>query len=563
MTDAMQKTMRWTVAVAVLGAVAAGCTDTELRCRAGTVAVPGASPLRCAAADAGAMDASADAEVDAATDTPDGAVDTPPADTCLGDEADTPGDFVDQNCDGVDGVLGRQLYVSAAGADTNDGLTPARPFATLDRALRALAEPTGMGRRVVLLTGGDYVAPTTKNQTGFFELNRSASLHGGYGADFRAATTGQATIVRGLGVGLVVRGTVEPVTLTGLTLRGFWPDPMMPPTGQTGYGLIVIDAGVVRVTRCRIEAPPGGRGADGRGPQVFAVGSPGTTGSDVNAGLGGRGCTDASNGGNGGNGGTAGAMTTMGEGGRAPMGLTPAGPAQPGPQGAPGRPGASGTQGRFTVDGYEPAEAERGDPGQAGGGGGGGASGVQTVRGGGGGGGGGGGCGGDGGGGGGGGGASIAVYALGCSVRLTLQDVVAVARDGGRGGSGVQGAAGHLGGMGGPGAMLAVGSSGQDGAQGGRGGEGGLGGIGAGGPSLGLVLAQGAELAGPMGPMISLGEPGAQGAAGNGVAVSAQAQERLQVTTAYDGMGRPLPACGTTADAGAPQDASLDASGDR
>ncbi len=566
MTDAMWTSRRWAGVAGVVGALTAGgCTDTELRCRAGTSPVGSTVPLICAPDDGGpgadaALDGSMDGGADGAVDGGgeagvDVLVDRPPEDTCLGDEADLAGDYLDQNCDGVDGVLGRQIYVSPTGSDTNDGLSPTRAFLSFGRAMQEVGVAASGTRRVVLVETGDYVAPVTMENVGFFEVRRGMSVHGGYAPGFRTASTSAATVLRGLGVGLVVRGTTDPVTLTGLTLRGTWPMPTMPPAGATGYGLVLMEAGAVRVSRSRIEAPPGGPGFAGRPPQVYVEGRPGTEGTGTTQGSGGRGCTDDSNGGDGGPGGGPSAGAIQGSPGRAPMGLMPAGPGQSGLPGASGEPGRAGRQGRFTVDGYEPLDAEAGTQGQAGGGGGGGASGDRTVMGGGGGGGGGGGCGGGGGGGGRGGGGSIALYALGCSVRLALHEVVLVASDGGRGGDGRPGTMGYPGGPGGAGGATATGTRGMPGASGGPGGNGGGGGRGAGGPSLGVALVGGAELAEPAGAMYMIGRPGPPGTEGDGIAEAAVANERLRPPVSYDSMGLPLPACPMgRGDAGAPGD---------
>jgi len=515
-------------------------------------------PLVCAPLDGGSMadagfDGGVDAAMEAAVDVP---VDVPPQDTCLGDEADLPGDHLDQNCDGVDGVLGRQIYVSTTGADTNDGLTPTRPFLSLDRALGAVGLVASGMRRVILLTAGEYAAPLDmSNNTAFFDVRQGVSIHGGYTSGFVTARTDAATVLRGLGAGLVVRNTTDDVTLTGLTLRGTWPS-TMPLAGQTGYGLLLVNTGVVRLSRSRIEAPSGGPGADGRPPSNTSPGSAGNAANGTSLGTGGQGCTSDSNGGDGGEGGGPLSGVAPGMAGRTPMGLPVGLPGQPGVRGTSGGPGVAGRPGHFSANGYVPQDATRGEPGSAGGGGSGGNSGNRSTQGGGGGGGGGGGCGGDGGGGGRGGGGSIGIYAFGCGVRLELREVAITRGDGGRGGSGVAGQMGRRGGMGGMGGIIAAGTTGESGLEGGEGGNGGPGGRGAGGPSLGLALVAGAELVQNMGVTFGPGQAGASGEMGEGVPELAVSNEQYRPPVAYDATGQPLPMCGAAgADAGVPQDA--------
>ena len=84
---------------------------------------------------------------------------------------DTPGDGIDQNCDGVDGQRAGSIYVSKSGYDSNDG-TYGYPVATIKRGLE-LAQGNYSN---VLVTGALY----NENVV----LKEGINLLGGYAEDF-------------------------------------------------------------------------------------------------------------------------------------------------------------------------------------------------------------------------------------------------------------------------------------------------------------------------------------------------------------------------------------------
>jgi hypothetical protein len=81
---------------------------------------------------------------------------------------------VDANCDGVDGVIGKALFVSAAAAAGGDG-SMAHPYRTIAEALAAFP---GSGRQYVLVAEGTYRENVT--------LAAGVQLFGGYSGSFRA-----------------------------------------------------------------------------------------------------------------------------------------------------------------------------------------------------------------------------------------------------------------------------------------------------------------------------------------------------------------------------------------
>jgi hypothetical protein len=87
----------------------------------------------------------------------------------------TPGQpAVDANCDGVDGVIAKALFVAAGAAAGGDG-TIGHPYRTIAEALAAFP---GAGRQYILVAEGTYRENVT--------LAAGVQLFGGYSGDFRA-----------------------------------------------------------------------------------------------------------------------------------------------------------------------------------------------------------------------------------------------------------------------------------------------------------------------------------------------------------------------------------------
>src|SRR5262249_17520529 len=94
------------------------------------------------------------------------------------DEPDELSPFVDENCDGIDGVIGDALFVWA-GAPAGGNGTLSAPFKTINQALTAL--PTS-GRKYVLVAEGTYNEHRALNDVA---QPNGARLYGGYSRDFK------------------------------------------------------------------------------------------------------------------------------------------------------------------------------------------------------------------------------------------------------------------------------------------------------------------------------------------------------------------------------------------
>jgi hypothetical protein len=182
------------------------------------------------------------------------------------DEPDELAPFVDENCDGIDGVIGDALFVWA-GAPAGGNGTLSAPFKTINQALTAL--PTS-GRKYVLVAEGTY----NENLT----LSDGARLYGGYSRDFKnrdpvlhtsivqgvvpsGVTATAATVyIRNAGLG-AAKTVIAGFNLVGLDQVGSTGDDQDGPASVTV--LVEASGANVRVVNNQIQAGRGGRGGRG------------------------------------------------------------------------------------------------------------------------------------------------------------------------------------------------------------------------------------------------------------------------------------------------------------
>jgi len=418
------------------------------------------------------------------------------------DEPDDQG--IDANCDGADGVVGVDVYVSNAGTDTNAG-TPAQPLRTIAAALRIA---TGRGGKV-LVSSGAYSVDSIK-------VPGAWSVFGGYSSNYVGAPKRAATILGSASGGLLI-DQASSARLAHLTVRGAAP---MDDKHPSALGLIsnVDKLALDDVEIDAVDGRDGAPGADGARGDSGAHGGDGNSQTRLVC----RGFAQPSF--------SYGAMAyTPNAEGHRPGDFSSARPAEPGSAGAPGTDGADATGVPALVDGVLVADqgapgSSNGRPGFGGPGGGGGTTDVQYI----GGGGGSGGCPGAGGAGGMSGGASVALLVMRGSVTLTRSNLHTAL--GGAGGDGGAGGSGGAGGQ--PGQPTAVPSANLPdpctstndpaqrncaayGGKGGAGGDGGHGGGGAGGWTIAVVSAAGADAQIDAATTFDLGRPGS-GGTGNG-----------------------------------------------
>jgi hypothetical protein len=427
---------------------------------------------------------------------------------------------MDDNCDGIDGVVSKGVFVSKEGMDEGNNLgTMDFPFLTINAAVQFAAQES---KQNVYIAAGVYSEQVF--------VVPGVNLFGGYDASTnwnRDITCNETRIswdqpeADKAIMTIVAKGVNEETMFDGFTVESG--NNALP--GASSYAVYVSECTVkMKFTHNIIRSGNGGQGINGMTglngmdggqggdgssgceyggqtgcgnctqPQAGAGGSSlcemtGGKGGDggLNNGSGKEGITAANGGGMGGTGGS----TTL-IGGK-------------GTQGGSGTAGASGTGGEEMglVDEFgfwQPSGGTKGDGGTDGhgGGGGGGGGGDDSCccysYGGSGGGGGGGGCGGEGGMAGGGGGGSFGIFIHQSTVTITNNTIQY--GNGGNGGAGGSGGKGGVGGSAGKGGTAAPGDNsgaGGDSGNGGVGGDGGHGGGGGGGAAFGIYIAPGSN----------------------------------------------------------------------
>jgi hypothetical protein len=306
---------------------------------------------------------------------------------------------------------GRAVFVSKAGADTNDG-SRASPLLTIQAAIGRAATLGGVA--------GVYVSEGTYEES--LTLATKVHLYGGFGAQWVRDPVAAPTIVAG-GTTAVKAESVSDVRMDGLEIRSA----DATAAGESSIGVLVVSTDGAVLTGSTIKAGAGATGAAGktgaRG-EDGSGGDPGKDSADICLGVepgGAGGAGPGFAGGHGGYGGCGAGGQTGAAGGGTPAAaggagggiLARGGDGGDGEDGAPGVNGRGGLSfGAVGASGYVPSAGGSGGGGAAGCGGGGGGGGggfflLVAWSGGGGGGGGAGGPGGGGGGRGGGGGASL------------------------------------------------------------------------------------------------------------------------------------------------------------
>ncbi len=163
------------------------------------------------------------------------------------DSVDDPDDEgIDANCDGADGVVGRDVYVEpTVGLASNPG-TPDKPLATIEDALKLATSRNG---RVLVATGTYKVKD--------FSFSGSWRVIGGYDGSFRGPQKGD-TILSVPSTGLLVANATK-ASLERLTVLGDAASDTAPQTAvaiRTRADELVLD-------HTKVRAGDGRGGADG------------------------------------------------------------------------------------------------------------------------------------------------------------------------------------------------------------------------------------------------------------------------------------------------------------
>lgn len=447
---------------------------------------------------------------------------------CDATVADPPDDeFLDTNCDGIDGDAAHAVFVSANGSDAASG-TMSAPVRSIHRAQALAAE----SKFAVYVCNGTYEENVV--------IAQGARIYGGYDCTRDWVRVKDRAIVRAdAGLPLTIDSVAEAVVIERLAFRA--PSASPKALGGSSQAGAIIDSSNVALSHVEFVAGDGARGSDGAPgstptPPAVVVGGAGADtvleaceasaprglcALNATGGVGAYVACDF-NGGKyeleGGSGGLGanlwadlGQSTCMvgeelgGSGsfgrirvpGRAWSQLKMGGPGAPGAAGVDGvgaTAGIGALRGALYTATNNGSDGTWGEPGRPGSGGAGGMSKAPSgdlscyptfTPGSGGGQGGVGGCGGSPASGGGGGGGSIGLVIV--NSRVALDWVSITTGNGGNGGAGAPGGKGQPGGAPGVAGNAALHFRGEDGAPGGDGGLGGASGPGGGGPSIGIL----------------------------------------------------------------------------
>ncbi len=178
-------------------------------------------------------------------------------------------DFVDNNCDGIDGTVDGGLFLDPVGGSDLAPGTRAAPLKTLARA--ALLTSQAPSFHTVFIAEGTLAGQTWRNPV---------SLAGGYRAGSWSRSNTVTTLISGSGVGLRVEDVPAPVRFSRLTIEAT-PDDAGTPT----IGLVLVRSPLTLqgvVVRAG-EGPPGLPGRAGAAGSPGGLGLPGNLGSSGDA----------------------------------------------------------------------------------------------------------------------------------------------------------------------------------------------------------------------------------------------------------------------------------------
>ncbi|MDB4929691.1 MAG: uncharacterized protein JWM10_2175, partial [Myxococcaceae bacterium] len=187
---------------------------------------------------------------------------------CRNTDPDLPDDgFADTNCDGVDGVASRAIFVSTGGSNGNPG-TRAAPKRDIQNAINTAAS-AGFS---VFIAAGTYNESLT--------LAPGVSLYGGYNASNWSRGAGNVVIVEGTSATAVSAANLSAsVELQRLTIRAA----AAGGTGQSSYGVRVVNSAssvVVTLRSCSVTARAGSNGGGGSNGAAGGGGSNGAGGGN-------------------------------------------------------------------------------------------------------------------------------------------------------------------------------------------------------------------------------------------------------------------------------------------
>ncbi len=162
------------------------------------------------------------------------------------------GNFVDENCDGIDGVKANAIFVRKTAEDGGDGSFD-KPFNTIGAAVKAWGKS---GASYILVTEGTYEED--------LNLPDGLVMHGGYSVNFSSRDLVRyASVIQGVGAGATVRVVnAKQMLVEGFVIRGA--DRSSEQTGAASIAVWLQNCGSdVQFVSNNIEAGTGASGVSG------------------------------------------------------------------------------------------------------------------------------------------------------------------------------------------------------------------------------------------------------------------------------------------------------------
>ncbi|MBZ0115759.1 MAG: hypothetical protein K8H88_02105, partial [Sandaracinaceae bacterium] len=124
---------------------------------------------------------------------------------------DAPDDtFADSNCDGIDGDRPLAIFVTQAGDDGRDGLTPATSVGSLRRAFEIFA--ANPARVQILVANGTYTT------NAMLDLPDGVGVYGGYSNDFLTRTDTRASLNASSSTAIRARNLSRPTVIDRVSI---------------------------------------------------------------------------------------------------------------------------------------------------------------------------------------------------------------------------------------------------------------------------------------------------------------------------------------------------------
>ncbi|MFT4705187.1 MAG: hypothetical protein ACI81R_002895, partial [Bradymonadia bacterium] len=186
--------------------------------------------------------------------------------------------FIDSNCDGIDGDLFSAYFVAPSGADEAGRGTLDRPFRTLSYAMTVTSEDIFIDS--VYVAEGEYTGPRADDGTlSPLLLVDGVNLYGGYDAETWRRTADNLTRITGTSPAVVARDLALPVEVARFTIDGGAGAPSEDSLERSSIAIWAKNTAALTLSGCTIRADNAANGAIGTQGSIGAGGQNGDAGN--------------------------------------------------------------------------------------------------------------------------------------------------------------------------------------------------------------------------------------------------------------------------------------------